>query len=349
MTFKEYSNLFRVKALLSGFSEDNILKCLQYAEPLSDKKLPIIYNTTNLSSFVGYTKNYLIRAAIHTPYFYRKFNVKKKNGNIRQINEPLPSLKEIQIWILNNILEKVEISRFAKAYKIGTGIYENAKYHKKQDLVFCIDFKDFFPNIKRQKVEKIFLTLGYSFIISNLLSKLCCNEDSLPQGAPTSPMLSNIYLIEFDGLLAAFCVKNKIRYTRYADDLSFSFSSNINPNIILNEVHRVISLLELGLTINENKTRVLKPSDRQVITGIVVNEKLQIAKEKRRKIRQEIYFIKKYGLFNHLIFTKNNRANYIFHLLGKINQALSINPHDLEMVEYKSYIHQLKGDLKDNL
>lgn len=348
MTFKEYSNQFREKAIHSGYSEDNIIKCLEYAEPIFKKNLPIIYNTTNLSSYVGYSKNYLIRAAIRTQYFYRKFSIKKKCGSIREIKEPLPSLKEIQIWILYNILEKIETSKFAKAYKIGTGIYDNAKYHKGQDLVLCVDFKDFFTSIKRPKVEEIFEDLGYSSILSNLLSKLCCNENSLPQGAPTSPAISNIYLIEFDNVIATFCLKNKIRYTRYADDLSFSFNDNIDSDIILSEISTTINNLKLDLLINTDKTRLLKSSDRQIVTGVIVNEKLQITRERRKKIRQEIYYIKKYGISDHLKQTMNNRTNYIFHLLGKINQALSINPKDTEMIKYKSFVYQLKNNTEGN-
>src|ERR1700743_731560 len=100
MTYDLYEKNFRKKATKVGYSEDEISKCLAYARPLIDKKLPIIFNTANLAVLVGYRKNYLKRAVLFTDFFYRNFTIKKKSGKLRFLSEPLPSLKEIQIWIL---------------------------------------------------------------------------------------------------------------------------------------------------------------------------------------------------------------------------------------------------------
>ncbi|MBK7850650.1 MAG: RNA-directed DNA polymerase [Bacteroidetes bacterium] len=222
MNFENYRTKFEQKASKSGYTDENIQRCLNYAKPLIEKGLPVIYNTSNLSVFVGYRKDYLKRAVVYTPYFYRNFKIKKRNGKLREISEPLPSLKEIQNWILENILEQVKVSSFAKAYRKRINIIENVKFHKNQPKVFTVDIKDFFPSITTSSVENIFLKLGYSKILSNLLAKLCTLNNSLPQGAPTSPYLSNIFFKSADDNIINYCVKNEIKYTRYADDLSFS-------------------------------------------------------------------------------------------------------------------------------
>lgn len=87
MTFQHYENLFREKAEQAGYSEENIQKCLYYANPLIERGIPVIYNTSNLSALVGYNKLYLKKAALYTNSFYRKFSIKKRNGKKRELKE----------------------------------------------------------------------------------------------------------------------------------------------------------------------------------------------------------------------------------------------------------------------
>jgi RNA-directed DNA polymerase len=194
MDFSQFETIFRYKARVSGYSEENIVSCLNYARPLIEKNFPVIFNTSNLAALVGYKTLYLKRAALHTNYFYRSFTIKKSNGKARILKEPLPSLKEIQVWILQNILynTNIPISKYAKAYVKKKNLIENVKYHKSKEKVLTLDISNFFGSIERISIEKIFRTLGYSSNIANLLSKLCCCDNCLPQGAPTSPTLSNI-------------------------------------------------------------------------------------------------------------------------------------------------------------
>lgn len=340
MTFEYFENGFRKKAIQSGYSEDNICRCLVYAKPLIDKDLPVIFNTANLSALVGYKKNFIKRAVLYTDYFYRNFTILKKNGSKRELKEPLPSLKEIQCWILENILYNVPVSKYAKAYVKKRNLTDNVKYHKGRDVVVTLDINNFFSSIERSSVEGIFLELGYSSNISNLLSKLCCCNEILPQGAPTSPYLSNIYMRGFDMAVSNYCNKQNIRYTRYADDITLS-GDNIDPSILIDFVKENLEAIKLSL--NEDKVKVMGKNVPQIVTGIIVNDKIQVPKEYRDKIRQEIYFIKKFGLANHLRNVNCDKVNYVYHLLGKINFALQINPKDLHMAEYKSYLHTLIG------
>lgn len=132
MDFKQYKTDFTIEASKKGLSKNNIQRCLDYAEVLISNNVPVIYNPSHLSALLGYKKEYLKKAALHTSYFYRDFEITKKNGKKRPISEPLPSLKEIQIRILKDILEKVPVSPFAKAYKPKTRLTENLRFHKNQ-------------------------------------------------------------------------------------------------------------------------------------------------------------------------------------------------------------------------
>lgn len=335
--FDKYKKEFEKKASNTGYSADNIYKCLQYAEPLIEKDLPVIYNTSHLSKLVGYKKNYIKRSVQFPNYFYRHFEIPKKNGKTRRLSEPLPSLKEIQNWILEEILYKVKVSRYAKAYVKNRSIKDHVRYHKNKSKILTLDITKFFDSIKPKLTEDLFKRLGYSNIVSNLLTKLCYLNDSLPQGAPTSPYLSNIIMYEFDEAISKYCIENKLRYTRYADDLAFS--EDFNKEELINKVREELS--KLGLELNDAKTLFMEKNVQQIITGVVVNKKSQIPKCERNKIRNSMFYIKKFGLENHIENIKEDRANYLKHLLGKIQYVLFLNPKDNEFIEYKKHLISL--------
>lgn len=344
MDFIQYKEIFTHDARKKGYLEQNIKRCLDYAEVLFAHDVPVIYNSTHLSLLVGYKKEYLKKATLYPQYFYRNFKIAKKNGTKRLISEPLPSLKEIQIWILRNILYKVPISPFAKAYKPNTSILENLKFHKNQPKVFTLDLEHFFPSIGFDSVEKEFLELGYSKMVSKLLSKLCIRDGSLPQGAPTSPYLSNLIFKKADAVISDYCKQHKIRYTRYADDLSFS--GDFDENKLLHKVAETVG--KLNLRINKNKTKLMTRNTRQTVTGIVVNERPQVVFHKRNELRQAMYYITKFGFEEQREYKEIDQKNYLEHLLGKINFVLQINPKDVEFIGYKAILIDLKKkqDLK---
>lgn len=341
-TIEKYNKEFREKAVLSGFSADEIEKCLKYAHPILEKGLPVIYNTTNLSSLVGYNKKYLKRASGYPKFFYIKHTIPKRNGKMRILYEPLPSLKEIQIWIKDNLLVDVPVSRYAKAYTNGRSIKEHVKYHKGQKNVLTLDIEDFFGSITFQMVEELFSSFGYSSLISNLLAKLCTFQNSLPQGAPTSPIISNIILKPLDDTLSDYCRKKDIKFTRYADDLAFS-GDEINKM----ELEAIISqkLREIGgLRLNSEKTMLMKKNQRQTISGVIVNKKVQVPREKRDELRQAIYYIEKFGLEEHLQKIKCTKSNYLKHLLGIANYITFINPKDEKTNAIKDRLSKMLED-----
>ena len=303
---------------------------ISYAENLYKKQLPIIYDQKNLALLLGIDNEYLHRMSNEPKYFYRTFYIEKKMGKKRRIDEPLPDLKKVQVWILKNILYAVSCEVYAKAYIPGLSIKDNVRFHRMQKIVLKLDIKNFFPSIKSGKVLNVFLGMGYSVAVAVFLTKLCCLNECLPQGAPTSAYLSNLIMNNFDGIIGKYCLDKKLRYTRYADDLTISGDVNIGEIIYL--VDRELRYLDLKRNIK--KMSVMRRGNRQKVTGIIVNDKLQLDREYRLKIRQELYYIKKYGIDSHLSHIGEERGNYISHLLGKISYCLFINPKDEKMKEY---------------
>ena len=337
VNWEKYCAEFRKEAELKGRNEEYCDKWLRYAKTLYDKQLPIIYNQEHLCLLLGYKKDYVFAVSNSALNFYRNYEIPKRNGGIRKISEPLPSLKEIQRWILDNVLSAIDISVYAKAYVKKKSIKENARFHKRQEVVLSLDVENFFDSITSDKIYYLFSGLGYKEDVAVMLTNLCCLNGCLPQGAPTSPMLSNIILKDFDNIIGKYTNENKIRYTRYADDMTFS--GDFSSGKIISFVKK--NLYKLGLKLNESKTRTRTKGQCQEVTGIVVNQKMQLPKSVRKKIRQEIYYIRKFGLESHMQHCNIDKENYLCHLKGRIQYGLFINPYDYELQDYLSYLKRV--------
>jgi len=304
MEWNDYKFAYIKLAKEENIPVETIRINLDYALNLFEKNLPIIYDVSHLSLLIGIKEEYIYKITNSPKSGYRKFQIPKKTEGYRTINEPLPNLKIIQKWIQERILENINVSVFAKAYRKNVNLKDNIRFHKGQKIVLKIDLEDFFGNLKQKKIVKLFIDLGYTKELSVVLAKLCTLNGSLPQGAPTSPLLSNILMNEFDDKISEYCKANRIRYTRYADDLTFSGEFDIK--LLYNEVKKLLS--SLRLKINIKKTIVMRQHNRQIVTGIVVNQNQKVFKEYRHKIRQEIYYINKYGIEEHIKYTKPNRS-----------------------------------------
>ncbi|WP_261304009.1 reverse transcriptase family protein [Paenibacillus andongensis] len=348
MNWEMYKDKFYYLAKFSGKDELYIQTCLSYAEKLFRQGLPVIYDLEHLSMLVGYKESYILKVCNSQSYFYRTFKIPKKvKGEYREISEPLPNLKNIQHWILNGILYNLSPNPHAKAYRRGYFIKDNAKYHRNQKTVLTIDIKDYFVSIGFKKVLNLFMKIGYCKSVAVALTNLCILNNGLPQGAPTSAMLSNLTTITLDEKISYYTSRRKIRYTRYADDMTFS--GDLNEDKVIKFINEVLRSEEF--VVNEQKTRTRHRNQQQEVTGIVVNEKLQVSRGYRKSLRQVMYYIKKYGLESHLRHTfefETNKRHYVYQLLGKANFILSINPNDVEVKEYYNYLKELLEILKDN-
>lgn len=318
----------------AGKNDEYIDRYLGYAEQLFKLGVPIIFKVSHFADLIGYDHTYICSMAYSPKSFYRTFYIQKANGKQRRIDEPLPDLKEVQRWILDNILTKVKLHSTAKAYRKGFTIKDNARFHRKQNIVLTMDIKDFFPSIRTHDVFEIFRSIGYNAKVSNFLANLCCYGGRLPQGAPTSPYISNIRMKNLDAKVFAYTTSHNIRYTRYADDLTFS--GDFFASKLIRVIDRIV--YTEGFLINPQKTRVARKNARQEVTGIVVNDHMQLPRKTRRKLRQEVYYIKKFGLDSHLSKINETRSNYLRHLIGLIGYGFFLNPKDEELSNDLNYL-----------
>lgn len=271
-------------------------------------------------------------------HYHNEF-IPKSDGSKRKLSVPDFILKKVQKSIADNILAQYPISRYAKAYKIGSSVQKNALPHIGKKKLLKLDIEGFFDHIRYSQVKNIvFYKEKYSEPIRVLLTMLCYYKESLPQGAPTSPAITNIIMYNFDEKVGDFCIKKKIVYTRYCDDMTFS--GDFDEREIISFVK--CELCNLGLFLKNRKTVLIPTSKRQVVTGIVVNEKINVTKDYKKYIRQEIHYIKKFGLDEHL---KRlgilNKQQYLLSLKGRIAFVLQTTPNNHEFVEYKNFLMQI--------
>lgn len=272
---------------------------------------------------------------------YKVYKIKKRSHGYRTIYEPNKTLKYIQRQILNNILNNKSISKYATAYHKGISLRDNAIPHINKDIVLKLDIKNFFESISFGDVyNACFAIDSFPKSVGMLLTYLCTYSDHLTQGSPTSSYISNLVMKEFDEELGSWCEENNISYTRYSDDMTFS--GRFNPSEVIIKVKKMLH--KLSLELNDKKVHVVYKSARQDVTGITVNEKVQVNIKYRKDIRKDVYYIRKFGLSSHLerCNIKNNKDKYLDTLYGKILYALQINSNDKEFIEYKDYIGQLK-------
>ena len=255
-------------------------------------------------------------------------------------------LKQIQKQILINILNNKSISKYAKAYHKGISLKDNAIPHINKKIILKLDIKNFFENISFLDVYNSCFSIEYfPKSVGFILTYLCTYDNHLTQGSPTSAYISNLIMKEFDEEIGNWCNINDISYTRYSDDMTFS--GNFNPSELIIKIRKM--LYKLGLELNNDKIHIVNKSQSQSVTGIIVNEKLQVNAKYRNKIRQEMYYIKKFGLKSHLnkCNININELKYLDKLYGRILYVLQINKFDQEFLKYKKFIEELKRQYKN--
>lgn len=311
----KYLNELRTEMQKQNYSNEYIEKCTTYAEKLLKNDVPVIYDLEHFSLLIGIDKKLLASIIFSKKeYLYKTIKIPKKAKGYRELAVPISTLKYIQKWILKNILDKVPSSQYVTGFEKKMSIMENAKRHLNKECVINIDLKDFFPSITRQMVYSIFYHLGYSKEIANIFTTICTYKNVVPQGAPTSPKLSNLCCKHLDKRIGALCQKYEATYSRYADDITISGHKNIKN--ILQTVQLIIEDEKFAL--NHNKTRILYKGQRQEVTGLNLNSgKVTIPKSYKKELEKEIYYCKKYGVSNHLEHIKCNKAFYKEHLYGK--------------------------------
>lgn len=295
----------------------------------------------SIEADLGFSAKTLYGISNNIDKHYHNAFIPKSDGTKRKLSVPDKILKMVQKSIADNILAYYPVSKYARAYTYGCNVQKNATPHVGKKKILKLDIEGFFDNIIYSRVKDIvFYKEKFSEPIRVLLSMLCYHRDSLPQGAPTSPAITNIIMYDFDEIVGCYCNEKGISYTRYCDDMTFSGDFDEKEVIVLVKQE----LKKLGLFLKTRKTAVIPNAKRQTVTGIVVNEKINLTKEYKRKIRQEVYYIKKFGLDEHLSKTDIvDKQQYLNSLKGRIAFVLQTIPNDKEFLEYKNYLKTAKN------
>lgn len=223
---------------------------------------------------------------------YREFTIPKRRGGHRNISAPTPETKQLQRRILRRLLAKLRVHPAATGFEKGKSIVDNARPHIGKAVIVRMDLVDFFPSIKSSRVKKYFRAIGWTREAAKTLTKLTTHEGSLPQGAPTSPRLSNLVSYLFDAQIAGSAKTLNANYTRYADDITLSFQVDGG-----NEIHLLQAIVYdlcfySGYKVHKKKGGVRRQHQQQLVTGLVVNESVRLPRETRRRLRAVMHRMK---------------------------------------------------------
>ncbi len=268
---------------------------------------------------------------------YRLFEVRKKAGGVRHILSPMPELKELQRRLHELLLQIYEPKRSTHGFAPGRSILTNARVHVGATNVLNIDLANFFPSIHIGRVIGRFKAKPFECPKkgATILAQLCCHDGTLPQGAPTSPTISNLICSGMDIDLQRFASQRRCRYTRYADDITFSTHSRSFPSdlalrpkasgpVILGETLEAI-VTNHDFAINRAKVRLQRRSQRQVVTGLKVNRFPNPSRKLLSEIRAMLHALEKFGPELARRKFKPHRASYrgdpsfLYALRGKIH------------------------------
>lgn len=218
---------------------------------------------------------------------YHTWRIPKRSGGERTITAPDPRLKAVQRAILDQLLATLPLHPAATGFVAGRSIVDNAGPHARQPLVVNMDVRDFFPTTRFPLIRRACLRLrerGLSARACTFIAELASHEGSLPIGAPTSPAIANLVLRSLDASLASAAARRGVAYTRYADDITFSGEQAAR---LLPFARRLLA--QLGYAVDEKKTNLFRKGRRQIVTGLVVNERPSMARPLRRRLRAAVH------------------------------------------------------------
>ena len=330
------------------------------------------FTMAQLLHFANPKKNYI-------NYLHK--TIPKKNGGMREISSPAWMLKMFQAAAGRMLQDYYEAPSTVTGFVPGRSVVDNASRHIRRNYVYNADLKDFFPSITRKRVKSALMRPPFSFgaEAAHLLSGICCahadlarkgreihweiqryrwdgierkTEDyltevpaTLPQGAPSSPVLSNAVCLRLDKRLAGLARRFQATYSRYADDITFSSNHNVFQEgySFLKEFRKIIA--DEGFTLNEAKLRLQEKGQRQEVTGLVVNRKVNVCRKYIRDIGSLLYIWERYGV-------DAAYARFLKHSIewrkvddGVSHDTVIFRPHMVETVQGRlAYLRMVRGN-----
>ena len=300
----------------------------------SQSGLPSILSLNHLATRTGVSYK-LLRQFVNRSGndSYKKFSIRKRAGGRRFIHVPAPPLIHVQRWLNEYILKDIPVHTASHAFRSGNSIQNCAAKHCGARWMIKLDITDFFESTSEIQVFRVFRKLGYQPLVAFELSRLCTiatawtsprryyrqwyvrkeNDEIseyserllgyLPQGAATSPLLSNLVMRDCDEKLSAIANQYSLTYTRYSDDLTFStrsksFQRSDAKNVIF-EVYKILS--QVGYRPQYRKTKIIPPGSKKIVLGLNVDGSTpRLQKEYKDRIRQHLYYLEKYGISEHI-------------------------------------------------
>ena len=307
-----------------------------------------IFSLLHFSKIVGVSYYEINEIISNKDKYYKFYQIKKRKGGFRQIIVPFSNLRILQNFILINILNSRGVHDAAKGFVKGKSILDNALPHKNQPAILNLDLLKFFDTINEKRIFGIFKAMGYASNLAYDFAQITTvrlpieylntfnpkekkayerlvnnNLGVLPQGAPTSPALSNLVMRRLDNRLFKLSLKLNVKFTRYADDITFSGDLNNLPKI--NLLKQIIK--DEGFNVNWEKVGIYKKGRKQIVTGLTVSNDVHVPRTFKKIVKKHIYCCLKFGVTNHLNYQKLDDKNFYKEwLLGKILFIKSIEP-----------------------
>lgn len=339
--------------------------------------IPYIHSFLHFAHLTKFPESYLRSVVNRHNASYTSYAIPKRSGGSRYLQIPSDELKGLQRWINCEILYRLPVHSSCYSYHKNSSIVQCAEKHCSSKWLIKLDIENFFDTINEVEVYKVFRKIGYKPLIAFGLARICTyqpisvlqnkknwvqfnkNSDEMPfqkkhirhfgrvpQGAPTSPMLSNLVLADLDEKLSSYAQKRGGIYTRYADDLFISFSQN---NFDRQQASQVIGSVlghvkSYGYNLKKSKIKVIPPGSNKVILGLSVNDKqVRLTKQYRQKINSHIYGIVKFGVDKHAIHRGFDSVfGMIDHVFGLINYAKTVEP-DFGHTKYQELRDSLRS------
>ncbi|WP_215754551.1 reverse transcriptase family protein [Acetobacter sp. P5B1] len=298
---------------------------------------------------------------------YQYFWIRKRSGGRRLISVPEPDLMHIQRWIAGHLLARQPVHRASAAFRPKASISKCARQHCEARWLIKLDISGFFGSISEIQVYRVFRRMGYAPLVAFELARLCTHapanskryqQDSkwlvrkcesrkfytqwgigyLPQGAPSSPMLSNLIMVEADKKIAKLATNQGLTYTRYSDDITFSTTRGYDRERAKKIVRDTTAILRrMGLAVNDKKTRIIPPGGRKIVLGLLVDgSHPKLTRDFRDRLRQHLYYLQKFGPEAHQLERGFDTVSGLYrHVRGLIDFAKSIDANYAARVQKK--------------
>jgi retron-type reverse transcriptase len=320
---------------------DNFPRLLSFSTPAeavsaaSTEARKLIHDYTGLGLLLGISPKLISEIAYNPSRHYRRFMLPKKGGGERPIESPRVLLKVIQWFLSDFVLDRLSSHESVHSFKIGKSIVTNAKQHTGQGFVGNVNIEDFFGSVTRKAVIEHLIRNKFEETEAKVISQLCTNDDRLPQGAPTSPIISNSLLFDLDHQMTEFCASRSLRYSRYADDITISGGERGSVKEAIDRADCLLHRL-YGLRLNSEKTRIASRGGQQRVTGVVVNREAAPARRFRRRVR---------AIFHHARLQPHRYMDRVAELNGYVGYLRSFPKlaGTQEVSRYESVLRDLRS------